>query len=222
MAAATISVEQLGKRYNSTPVLEAIDLEIDAGEMVAVMGRSGSGKSTLLRLLGALDTPDTGTIRHDTTDISTLDDSALSRFRRSRLGFVFQFFSLIPTLSVQDNIAMPLALNGIQDQDANNRVLALMDALEISGKQSRMPDELSGGEQQRVAIARALVHNPGVVIADEPTGNLDSATASRILSLLRDACRAGPATLIIATHSNSAALASDRTVRIHDGRVVAD
>jgi putative ABC transport system ATP-binding protein len=222
MSAAAVFISALRKGYGGPPVIDSLDLRIAAGEIVAIMGRSGSGKSTLLKLIGALDTPDSGTVTHDGIDITTLDDAALTRFRRSRLGFVFQFFNLIPTLSARENIALPLALNGLRGAPARERVEELLAVLGLDGTGARMPDELSGGEQQRVAIARALAHRPGVIIADEPTGNLDSATAEQTLALLQSACRATPATLIMATHSRDAAAIADRTVRIRDGHILPD
>ncbi len=220
--ATAISVRSLSKSYGGPPVLDDLDLEVTAGEIVAIMGRSGSGKTTLLKLVGALDSPDSGQILHGGVDLATLDERERTRFRRRSLGFVFQFFNLIPTLTVLENITLPLALNGWRRGDMDDRARAFAGELALGDLQSKFPDQLSGGEQQRVAIARALVHEPGIIVADEPTGNLDSETAARTLALLRAACRQSPATLIMATHSDEAAAIADRVLHMRDGRISRD
>ncbi len=221
-AAAPVTVRSLSRSYGGAPVLEGLDLDVAAGEILAIMGRSGSGKSTLLNLIGALDSPDGGTVMHAGTDLAGMSDSARTRFRRESLGFVFQFFNLIPTLSARDNIALPLALNDWTPADTDGRVDELLGALDIAGVAPRFPDQLSGGEQQRVAIARAVAHRPGIIIADEPTGNLDDESARHTLDMLRRICRDTPATLLIATHSTEAAEIADRVLYLRDGRLVDD
>lgn len=220
--AATIAARALSKRYGGPPVLDQVDLSIAAGEIVAIMGRSGSGKSTLLKLIGALDVPDSGSVNVDGQQLADLTEDGRTRFRRARLGYVFQFFNLIPTLTVEENVSLPLMLNRCKAETARQRVDELLGALDLQGRGSRFPDELSGGEQQRVAIARALSHRPGVIIADEPTGNLDGESAATTLELLERACRATPATLIIATHSVEAAGIADRVLHLRNGRLQDD
>jgi len=222
LGAASVSVRGLTKSYGGPPVLEDLDLTVAAGEIVAVMGRSGSGKSTLLKLAGALDTPDAGIVEHDGRDLSSLTDHERTMFRRRSLGFVFQFFNLIPTLNAEENVTLPLTLNGWRPEQAAKRVSVLFEQLELRGTNSKMPDQLSGGEQQRVAIARALAHRPSVIIADEPTGNLDDDTAAQTLELLRSIAASTPATLLMATHSDEAARFAGRIVRLRNGRITAD
>ena len=200
-------------------VLDAIDLEIRRGESVAVRGRSGSGKSTLLNLLGAIDTPDAGTIEACGVDLTGLDEHARTLFRREKLGFVYQAFNLIPTLSVADNIRLVLELNGVSRKDSDRRIDELLTAVGLGDRASSYPDVLSGGEQQRVAIARALAHRPRILIADEPTGNLDDAAAENVLHLLDTLVRAEGGTMLIATHSSRVAASCDRSIELHNGRL---
>lgn len=206
--------------YGKHAVLDEASAVIDPGEFVAVIGRSGSGKSTLLKLVGGLSRPDSGSILHGEHELSTMTEQELTRFRRSALGFVFQFFNLVPTLTVSENIALPLALNDVPRAQAGARVQTLLGHLGLRDCGERLPDQLSGGEQQRVAIGRALAHEPGLVITDEPTGNLDLDTADEVLELLVQSCRDHAATLIMATHSRSAAARADRILRIVDGKLV--
>ncbi len=200
-------------------VLDAIDLEIRRGESVAVRGRSGSGKSTLLNLLGAIDAPDAGTIEACGVDLTGLDEHARTLFRREKLGFVYQAFNLIPTLSVADNIRLVLELNGVSRKDSDRRIDELLTAVGLGDRASSYPDVLSGGEQQRVAIARALAHRPRILIADEPTGNLDDAAAENVLHLLDTLVRAEGGTMLIATHSSRVAASCDRSIELHNGRL---
>jgi putative ABC transport system ATP-binding protein len=200
-------------------VLDRASARIAPGEFVAIIGRSGSGKSTLLKLIGALDVPDSGSIRHGEHELAAMSERELTAFRRRELGFVFQFFNLVPTLSVSENIELPLALNRRPRAVAALRAAELLAALGLEHCARRLPDQLSGGEQQRVAIARALAHAPSLVIADEPTGNLDADTADEVLDLLVSSCRAQAASLIIATHSREAAARADRVLRIVGGRL---
>lgn len=194
------------------PVLRGIDLLLGDGEYVAIMGESGSGKSTLLNLVAGLDRPDGGYIELDGTRLDTLDDAAMTRLRRRDMGFVFQAFHILPQLSVERNVALPLVLNGVAAKDARARTLAMLDAVGLAGRAGSMPRQLSGGELQRTAIARALVHAPRLVLADEPTGNLDSDSAAQVLALLRARIGAAGAKGILVTHSAAAAATADRVL----------
>ncbi|MEX2481917.1 MAG: ABC transporter ATP-binding protein [Gammaproteobacteria bacterium] len=199
-------------------VIDALDLDVAAGEIVAVIGRSGSGKSTLLNLAGQMDTPDAGCIRCDGIDTATWDDERRTRFRRRQVGFVFQAYNLLPTLTVRENIALPLELNGLPFAP---RLDTIIDALDLGTLAARYPDQISGGEQQRAAIARALVHAPPLVIADEPTGNLDQETACEVIALFEHAVREAGAALLMATHSLEMVGHADRVLRLRHGRLVA-
>ncbi len=203
----------------SHTVLDSVDLEVRRGESVAVRGRSGSGKSTLLNLLGAIDTPDAGTILTCGIDLTGLDEHARTLFRREKLGFVYQAFNLIPTLTVADNIRLVLELNGVGARESDQRIDELLTAVGLADRAGSYPDVLSGGEQQRVAIARALSHRPRILIADEPTGNLDDAAAENVLALLDQLVRAQGGTMLIATHSSRVAAACDRSIELHNGRL---
>lgn len=216
-----IVLDAVCKSFGTISVLDHASLCIEPGEFVAVIGRSGSGKSTLLKLIGGLATADSGAIRHGEHDLAEMSESELTGFRRKELGFVFQFFNLIPTLTVTENVQFPLALNAVPRNVARTRALNLLEQLGLADCADRLPDELSGGEQQRVAIARALAHEPSLVITDEPTGNLDIETADEVLDLLILSCRQHGATLIMATHSREAAARADRVVRIVHGRLEA-
>src|SRR5688572_25213317 len=183
-----LRIENVGKSFHGAArrvVLDAVALELGAGEYVAIMGESGTGKSTLLNLIAGLDVPDSGRIVVDGQDLSALDDAARTRLRRAKMGFIFQAFHLLPHLSVERNVALPLALNGVAASDADARVAEMLDAVGMPDRRADLPSVLSGGEMQRVALARALVHRPRIVLADEPTGNLDSESAAQVLSLLR-------------------------------------
>ena len=210
-----LSVHGLTKRYDGPrprTVFSGIELELAAGEYVAVMGESGSGKSTLLNLVAGLDRADSGSIRLDEVELTTLDDDALTVLRRGRMGFVFQAFHVLPYLSVGQNVGLPLSLLGVDD--AEHRVAAILDAVGLGDRAASPPRELSGGELQRVAIARALVHGPRLVLADEPTGNLDADTAAQVLRLLREQVKANGAAGILVTHSSIAAATADRTLHL--------
>ena len=198
-------------------VLDGLDLSVYRGEIIAIIGRSGSGKSTLLNLIGQMDAPDRGRIRFAGVDTSGWDDSARTRFRCRSLGFVFQAYNLLPTLTVHENIALPLELNGLPD---NGAVARLMAALGIGALGDRYPEELSGGEQQRTAVARALVHRPPLVIADEPTGNLDADTGHEVITVFERAVREAGAALVMATHSTEMVGHADRVLALAHGRLV--
>ncbi len=201
-------------------VLNDLDATIDAGEFVAMVGRSGSGKSTLLNLLAGLDQPTAGEIWIADTCISALDDRRRTLFRRAHIGFVFQFFNLIPTLTVRENVLLTAELSGWNAQDARAQADHLLDAVGLLDRANVFPDKLSGGEQQRVAIARALCADPRVILADEPTGNLDADTGAQVLDLLTRLARERGKTLIIVTHSPDVAALADRTLKLDHGRLI--
>ena len=200
-------------------VLDGVSLDVGRGEFVAVRGRSGSGKSTLLNLVGGIDTADSGRILVAGNDLTALSERDRTLFRRQHVGFVYQAFNLVPTLNVGDNIRLVLELNGVEGPEASARIAELLEAVGLEDRADSFPDLLSGGEQQRVAIARALSHRPAVLIADEPTGNLDDRTAARILALLDALVRQHGGTMLIATHSQRIADSCDRVVELHDGRL---
>jgi putative ABC transport system ATP-binding protein len=200
-------------------VLDGIDLDIRRGETVALRGRSGSGKSTLLNLIGGIDAPDAGTVSVDGIDITGLSERDRTLFRRKHIGFVYQAFNLVPTLSVADNVRLVLELNNVPDAQASARIEELLDAVGLADRAQTYPDVLSGGEQQRVAIARALCHEPAVLLADEPTGNLDDTTAETVLELLSKLVRSTGHTMLIATHSMQVASRCDRVLQLQSGRL---
>ena len=212
------------KSYGSGATLveaiRGIDLSVADGELVAVMGPSGCGKSTLLHLCGAMDRASSGRLQVLGLTLGDLDDDALTRLRRDRLGFVFQFFNLLPTLSVEENVALPLLLGGVARSAALARAGALVQEVGLAPRRAARPQQLSGGEMQRAAIARAVVHEPRVVIADEPTGNLDSENGRRVLDLVRTLNRRLGMAILIATHDASVAAIADRTILMRDGRIV--
>ena len=209
-----LSIRNLCKSFagpRAKTVLRDISFELGAGDYVAVMGESGIGKSTLLNLIAGLDRPDSGQVVLDGADLCALGDDALTLIRRKHMGFVFQAFHILPYLSVAQNVALPLALNGIGAKPMRARVGALLDSVKLGERGESMPHELSGGEMQRVAIARALVHKPRLVFADEPTGNLDPESAGEVLALLRECVKREGAAGILVTHSSAAARTVDRT-----------
>jgi len=209
-----------GEGETAVHALRGVTIDFPAGQFTAIMGPSGSGKSTLMHLLAGLDRPSSGTVMVDGQEIARLDDKALTRLRRDRLGFVFQAFNLVPVLTAAENIRLPLTLAGRKpDQEWLTR---LIDAVGLADRLEHRPAELSGGQQQRVAVARALVHRPAVVFADEPTGNLDSKSSEEVLALLRHAVDDFGQTVIMVTHDEQAASVADRVVVLHDGQVVED
>jgi len=200
--------------------LRSVSLKIEENEFVAVMGPSGCGKSTLLHLLGGLDHPSTGEVWIEPFAIHRMNEKVLSLFRRQHVGVVFQFFNLLPQLTVLENVCLPLRLLGQSVVDSEKRAESLLEEVGLQGKADRYPQELSGGEQQRVAIVRALVHRPRVLLADEPTGNLDSATSETILTILRELHRTHKTTMILVTHSPEVSRAAGRTITMQDGEIV--
>ena len=219
-----IRTHQLTKTYREGDrphqVLAGVNLQVASGELVVLLGRSGSGKSTLLHLLAGIDLPDSGTVRIDGTEITSLDEHRRTLLRRHRIGFVFQFFNLIPTLDVEENLLLPLELAGRLDHETTQQAHELLDRMGLGDRRKSFPDVLSGGEQQRVAIARALVHDPALVLADEPTGNLDGNTAEVVMDLLLDTLRRRGKTLVMATHSREVARRADRVLRLEEGQLV--
>jgi putative ABC transport system ATP-binding protein len=222
---AILEANQLTKHYllNRTTVeaLRGVSMSVAPGEFVALMGPSGSGKSTLLQLLGGLDRPTSGTVVFEGRDISRLFDSQATKLRRERTGFVFQAFNLIPLLSVRENIALPFTISGQNPNrgELKDRVRQVIELVELTGKESHRPDQLSTGEQQRVAVARALVTRPSVLLADEPTGNLDYTTGGELLEALWKSCDQGGQTVVLVTHDARAAAYADRVMVIGDGRI---
>lgn len=204
----------------SLTILQPTSLAIPRGQSVAITGASGSGKSTLLGLIAGLDTPSTGTIRLDGEDLTKLDEEQLARLRGAKIGIVFQFFHLIPSLTALENVMVPMEIAG--RVDARARAQALVDEVGLSGRGHHYPSQLSGGEQQRVALARALANDPPTLLADEPTGNLDSATGQQVIDLLLDVNRRHGRTLILVTHDLELAARADRIIRLKDGYIVAD
>lgn len=206
---------QLGD--TKTRVLKNISLKVIQGEFVSIMGQSGSGKSTLLYILGGLDVPTSGSVLMNGMDISKLNDEKMSRIRRQNIGFVFQFYNLIPNLNVEENIMLPLLLDGKKMRDYKKPLKDILEVVGLSDKRGHTPRELSGGQQQRVAIARALIGNPEILFADEPTGNLDSHTGAEIMSLLKRINKERGQTIIMVTHSPEAAKSSSRVITVSDG-----
>jgi putative ABC transport system ATP-binding protein len=201
-------------------VLRGVDVSVARGEFLAIVGRSGSGKSTLLNLVSGIDEPTSGEVRIDGRVLAHLSDRERTLFRRRHVGFVFQFFNLIPTLTVAENLMLPLELNGQRGAGARDGVAALLMEVGLADRADTAADRLSGGEQQRVAVARALVHDPDLVLADEPTGNLDTDSAGVVLDLLRRLARERKKTVIAATHSAEVAAVADRVLVVRDGRLV--
>lgn len=212
-----LKVIEVSKSYPGATrraVLTGISLELDAGEWAAILGESGSGKSTLLNLIAGLEAPDSGRIVVAGHDLAALDDDARTSLRRQSIGFVFQAFHVLPYLSVARNVALPLALNGWTTGEANGRVTEMLTAVGLAERADSRPRELSGGELQRVAIARALAHRPKLVLADEPTGNLDQESAALVIALLRDTVKANGAAGLLVTHSHAAAATADRVLTL--------
>jgi putative ABC transport system ATP-binding protein len=221
-----ISVRNISREYKSgertVHALDGVSLEIARHEFVAISGPSGCGKSTLIHLLGGLDHPTTGEIVVDGLALHTADDTALTQFRRRQVGLVFQFFNLLPTMNVRENVSFPLLLQGVAPGECEERAAELIDLVGLRERADHFVHQLSGGEQQRTAIARALVHRPALLIADEPTGNLDSHSAAAVMQLLEKIGREALTTLIVVTHSPEVARAASRQVEMRDGKIVRD
>ncbi|MEB3019716.1 ABC transporter ATP-binding protein [[Mycobacterium] crassicus] len=226
--ALTIDLRDVVREYRvgdqTVRALDGISLRLTGGRFVSIVGPSGAGKSTLLHLLGALDSPDAGSIAFDGDEIGRLGDEAQSRFRHHRVGFVFQFFNLLPTLSAWENVAVPTLLDGVRMGRARADAVRLLDRVGLGDRTEHRPAELSGGQMQRVAVARALMMDPALILADEPTGNLDSTTGAAILELLAEVAHEGGRgrLVVMVTHNADAAAATDRVITLQDGRVGSD
>ncbi len=222
MSDIILKAENLVKTYGSgesaVKALDGISLEVKKGEFVAVVGQSGSGKSTLLNMLGAMDRPDSGSLTVDGMDVFSLNDEKTAEYRRQKVGFVFQFFNLLPVMTAKENIIVPMSLDG---KKADEEYLdELAETMGISDRLAHYPHQLSGGQQQRVAIARAMIAKPSVILADEPTGNLDSASGKEIIALLKSTMKKYGQTMILITHDSSVAAEADRIITIRDGRII--
>ncbi len=223
MSANAVRAENLHKSYvlgaTAVGALRGVDLEVGHGEFVALMGPSGCGKTTLLNLIGAIDTPSRGRLAVDEVALESLSEDQLADLRRDRIGVVFQFYNLLPTLSARENIELPMHFKGTSPRERRGRALELLERVGLKDRAEHKPAELSGGEQQRVSIARALANRPALVLLDEPTGDLDSVTGREIMNLLRDLNRTERVTLIVATHDPMVAQASSRIINMRDGRI---
>ena len=223
MTQITVHLEQVCKNYGDGKVVHAlrdVDLSVAQGERVAVMGPSGSGKSSLLNLICGLDSPTSGTVSVAGVRLTDLNDDQRTRMRREKIGMIFQTFNLLPTLCAVENVALPLRLRGIRRKEAEYRAVAMLERVGLKTRITHRPDEMSGGERQRVAIARALIFSPPLLLGDEPTGNLDSATGEEILGLLDDLQKEFNSTLLLVTHNELAASFCDRVINLHDGQIV--
>jgi putative ABC transport system ATP-binding protein len=218
-----LTVDDVEKIYDGgsrgVSALRGVSFDAEAGDFIALMGPSGCGKSTLLHILGGVDRPTRGRVVLDGAVISALDEEALARVRRKKIGFVFQFFNLLPTLTVSENVALPMLLDAATEREAGARAAELLDRVGLGARASHYPAELSGGEMQRAAVARAIIARPMLVLADEPTGNLDSENGEQVMDLLADLNRELGITIILATHSQEAAARAGRTVRMRDGLI---
>jgi putative ABC transport system ATP-binding protein len=219
-----VSIRDLTRVYTeggkTRTVLDRVDLDIERGEFFVLLGKSGSGKSTLLNLISGIDKADAGQITINGTEVTALNERQLTLFRRDQIGIVFQFFNLIPTLTVLENITLPVELGGGDRKQAAKRGIALLERVGLGNRADTFPDKLSGGEQQRIAIARALIHEPAVVLADEPTGNLDEDTGQNVLNLLLELTRSAGKTLIMATHNPEIVPLADTVCRIHENKLI--
>jgi putative ABC transport system ATP-binding protein len=226
MSTFAVRAENLHKSYvlgaTAVGALRGVDLSIEQGEYVALMGPSGCGKTTLLNLVGALDTPSRGSLSVADVALQNLSEDQLADLRRDRVGVVFQFYNLLPTLSARENVELPMHFKGASQRERRERALWLLERVGLKDRADHKPAELSGGEQQRVSIARALANQPALILLDEPTGDLDSATGQEIMSLLQDLNRREKVTLLVATHDPIIAQASDRIIRLRDGRIESD
>ncbi len=223
-AGATVEISNLSKQYQEgdqlRTVLDQVNLTFNPGEFIVLLGNSGSGKSTLLNLISGIDQPSSGSIRINGQPITELDERSRTLIRRDQIGFVFQFFNLIPTLTVLENVTLPQELAGKSFQQAQQSAIEILRQVELADRQDTYPDKLSGGQQQRVAIARALAHNPSLILADEPTGNLDEETGQRVLELLLNLSQQSGRTLIMATHNPNIAQQADRVLRVQEGHLL--
>ncbi len=211
-----IKLENVSKKYGKNVVLDDLSLNFNNGEFLSIMGPSGSGKSTLLNIIGAMDKPDSGKVIVNNEEINRFNEEELTLFRKKHIGFVFQFFNLFNNLTVYENVQIPLLISGLKEQ---NRIDEILTSLHISDKKFSYASQLSGGEQQRVAIARALIKNPDIILADEPTGSLDSEAGKNILSILKDINKTRKVTILLVTHDINVASSAERIIKIKDGRI---
>lgn len=214
-----IKVKDVTKSFDRLQVLKGIDLTVERGEIISIVGPSGAGKTTLLQIMGSLDRPDSGTVSYDGTDIFSMSEKQKARFRNANIGFVFQFHQLLPEFTIAENVAMPALIGGMSRSKAFARAKELLDYLGLGDRISHKPSQLSGGERQRGAVARALVNSPDVVLADEPSGSLDSVNRQELHRLFFDLRRDMGQTFVIVTHDESLAAMADRTIAMHDGRI---
>lgn len=214
-----ITLHDIHKRFGTLEVLKGIDLTIHCGEIVSIVGPSGAGKTTLLQILGTLDRPDSGCVLFDGIDVSAYKEKQLSAFRNQHIGFVFQFHQLLPEFTAVENVMMPALINGMSMTDARSRAMEMLDYLRLTNRATHKPSELSGGEKQRVAVARALVNRPQVILADEPSGSLDTQNKVELHQLFFDLRRELGQTFIIVTHDETLASTTDRTIRLRDGKI---
>ena len=219
-AKKVIAIENLSKSFGDHQVLRKIDFAVEKGEVICIVGSSGSGKSTLLHILGGVDVPTSGSVIINGEDISKLNETALAIFRRRQIGLIYQFYNLIPILTVEENLTLPLRLDGRKPDERQTEYL--VKTLGLENRLDHLPNQLSGGQQQRVSIGRALINNPALMLADEPTGNLDSENSKEIVSLLRKFNKEQNQTVIIITHDERIALAADRIIEIEDGKIKRD
>ena len=215
-----IEIRNITKSYDSLQVLKGIDLDIVPGEVVSIVGPSGAGKTTLLQIIGSLDRPDAGSVKYDNSDIFSLKETQLARFRNQNIGFVFQFHQLLPEFTLLENVAMPALIGGAKRSDAYERARELINYLGLKDRESHRPAELSGGERQRAAVARALINRPKVVLADEPSGSLDSKNRQELHKLFFDLRRDMNQTFVIVTHDETLAADCDRIIKMRDGQIV--
>ena len=214
-----IKVKDVTKSFDRLQVLKGIDLTVERGEIISIVGPSGAGKTTLLQIMGSLDRPDSGSVSYDGTDIFSMSEKQKARFRNANIGFVFQFHQLLPEFTIAENVAMPALIGGMSRSKALARAKELLDYLGLGDRISHKPSQLSGGERQRGAVARALVNSPDVVLADEPSGSLDSVNRQELHRLFFDLRRDMGQTFVIVTHDESLAAMADRTIAMHDGRI---
>ncbi len=226
MRLPVLIIENVEKVYQGgrggVSALRGVSFQAEAGDFIALMGPSGCGKSSLLHLIGGMDRPTGGRVMLDSIALDALDEEALARLRRRKIGFVFQFFNLLPTLTVAENVALPLMLDGASDREAAQRTRALIERVGMTARASHYPAELSGGEMQRTAVARAIITRPGLILADEPTGNLDTENGGAVMQLLAELNRETGVTIILATHSEESAAYTKRTIRMRDGLIERD
>lgn len=215
-----LSTNNISKSYGELQILKEVSIEVHKGEIVSIVGASGAGKSTLLHIIGTLDTPDSGKVFIDKVDVFALSAKKLAQFRNQKIGFVFQFHHLLPEFSALENVSLPALINGLSKKEAEKKAIFLLEMMQMSDRLFHKPNELSGGEQQRVAIARALINNPAIVLADEPTGNLDSQNSLVIFDMINNLRHELQQTFILVTHNDELAQRSDRILKMVDGKTI--